>query len=185
MLEASLDLHFGYVETGDVNRDNRPRQGLVGLANELTRRTAIEPANPMAVDPERNELIFFPMIYWPITDDAQPLSEEASARVSTYLQSGGLIIFDTQDADVSMLRAGEPHRAKGWRQVPGAQADDERQIHRGGTGLLRRCDAPQDRRLHRTSAQSVMKWLSFGILWFHKRLASSSRTLELPSWKEL
>ena len=109
-LEASLDLHFGYVETGDTARDNRSRQGLIGLANELTRRTAIEPANPMAVDPEKHELIFFPMVYWPITDDAQPLSEAAAARVSTYLQSGGLIIFDTQDADVSMLRGNEPHR---------------------------------------------------------------------------
>ena len=63
----------------------------------------------MAVNPETDELIFFPMVYWPVERDAAELSEDAAARITAYLQGGGLIIFDTQDADIAALRAGAPH----------------------------------------------------------------------------
>jgi hypothetical protein len=108
-LDAALDLRFAYVVTGDAALDERSRAGLTGLGQELIRRSAMEPADPMGVRVDQDELIFFPMIYWPIARDSAPLSTEAAARVNAYLQGGGLIIFDTQDADVAMLRAGAPH----------------------------------------------------------------------------
>ena len=108
-LEAALDLHFAYVVTGNAAIDARSQAGLTGLSQEVTRRSAIEPAPPMAINVETDPLIFFPMIYWPVARDARALSPAAAARVSSYLQSGGLIVFDTQDADVAMLRAGAPH----------------------------------------------------------------------------
>tara|TARA_R110000868_G_scaffold19664_1_gene84442 strand:+ start:868 stop:3609 length:2742 start_codon:yes stop_codon:yes gene_type:complete len=108
-LEAALNLHFAYVITGNAAVDARSLAGLTGLSAETTRRSAIEPAPPMGIDVETDPLIFFPMIYWPVARDARPLSPAAAARVSSYLQSGGLIVFDTQDADVAMLRAGAPH----------------------------------------------------------------------------
>jgi hypothetical protein len=108
-LEAALDLHFAYIVTGNASTDARSRAGLTGLSQEVTRRSAIEPAPPMGINVETDPLIFFPLIYWPVSRDAQPLSHEAAARVASYLQSGGLIVFDTQDADVEMLRAGTPH----------------------------------------------------------------------------
>lgn len=108
-LDAALQLRFAYVETGDGAVDRRSREGLTGLSQDLTRRTAIEPTTPMAVNVEQDELIFFPMIYWPVRNDAAPLSDQAAERVSAYLQSGGLIIFDTQDADIAVTRAGAPH----------------------------------------------------------------------------
>jgi len=106
---AALELRFAYAITGDSALDERSRAGLTGLGREVTRRSAIEPASPMGIQVESDELLFFPLIYWPVARDAQPLSDEASARVSNYLQGGGLIIFDTQDADIAALRAGEPH----------------------------------------------------------------------------
>lgn len=108
-MEAALQMRFAYVATGDAAIDLRSEQGLTGLSQDLTRRTAIEPATPMAVNVESDELIFFPMIYWPVVRDAAPLSDDAAERVSAYLQSGGLIIFDTQDADIAVTRAGVPH----------------------------------------------------------------------------
>ena len=104
-LEAALDLHFAYVVTGNAAIDARSQAGLTGLSQEVTRRSAIEPAPPMAINVETDPLIFFPMIYWPVARDARVLSPEAAARVSAYLQSGGLIVFDTQDADVARRRA--------------------------------------------------------------------------------
>ncbi len=108
-LEAALELRFAYALTGDSQLDARSRAGLVGLGREVRRRSAIEPASPFGINVESDELLFYPMIYWPVSRDAQPLSEAASERVTAYLQGGGLIIFDTQDADIAMLRAGAPH----------------------------------------------------------------------------
>jgi len=109
ILAAALELRFAYVETGHAATDERSRAGLTGLSQEIWRRSAMEPSDPLAVNVDEDELIFFPMIYWPITRNAQPLSEQAAARVNAYLQSGGLIVFDTQDADIAILRVGAPH----------------------------------------------------------------------------
>lgn len=109
MMQAALTLRFGYVTTGDATIDNRSRAGLTGLSQEIFRRSAMEPEPPLAVNVNSDELIFFPMLYWPVTRDAGPLGEEASRRVSAYLAAGGLIVLDTQDADIAMLRAGAPH----------------------------------------------------------------------------
>jgi len=109
ILAAALELRFAYIETGNAAIDERSRAGLTGLSQEIWRRSAMEPSDPLGVNVDEDELIFFPMIYWPISRDAQPLSEQAAARVNTYLQSGGLIVFDTQDADIAILRVGAPH----------------------------------------------------------------------------
>ncbi|MBR9824711.1 MAG: DUF4159 domain-containing protein [Alphaproteobacteria bacterium] len=109
LLNSALDLRFAYAMSGDSQLDERSRAGLTGLGREVMRRSAIEPSSPMGVNIETDEILFFPMIYWPVSRDAPPLSEAAAARVTAYLQGGGLIIFDTQDADIAMLRAGAPH----------------------------------------------------------------------------
>ncbi|QNL18140.1 DUF4159 domain-containing protein [Hyphobacterium sp. CCMP332] len=108
-MDAALDLRFAYVITGNRDVDARSRAGLFGISREITRRSAMEPQEPMAVNVEENELVFFPVIYWPVLQNSPPLSDEAAARVSRYIQSGGLIIFDTQDADIAATRAGAPH----------------------------------------------------------------------------
>ena len=42
------------------------RAGLLGLSDKLWQRTSIEPMMPMAVDIEKDELAFFPFLYWPV-----------------------------------------------------------------------------------------------------------------------
>jgi hypothetical protein len=51
----------------------------------------------MGVNIDRDELVFFPLLYWPVRPDAQPLSDETLARVDAYMKQGGMIIFDTKD----------------------------------------------------------------------------------------
>lgn len=108
-LDAALDLRFGYVQTGNREIDARSRAGLEGLSQQIWRRSAMEPESPMAVNVETHELVFFPILYWPITNNAPALSDAAAARVNRYIQSGGLIVFDTQDADIAITRGGAPH----------------------------------------------------------------------------
>jgi hypothetical protein len=46
----------------------------------------------------RDELSFFPLIYWPIVPSAQHPSQEALTRIDAYMKQGGTVLFDTRDA---------------------------------------------------------------------------------------
>ena len=107
-LARALEVRLAYVVTGDARVDALSRAGLAGLSRESTRRSAVEPAEPAAVNIESDEILFFPLLYWPVSQDAPALSEDAAEKVSAYLQSGGLIVFDTRDG-AAARPGGAPH----------------------------------------------------------------------------
>jgi len=84
--------------TGDSEADNISRSGLEGLTLYLAQRTALEAGEPMGLDLERDELSFFPLIYWPISAKATKPSAKALARIDAYMKQGGTVLFDTRDA---------------------------------------------------------------------------------------
>ncbi|RAI04300.1 RNA-binding protein [Acuticoccus sediminis] len=96
-MRASLQTRLAYVSTGNADVDRISEAGLVGLSQALTARTAVEPAEPMAVNIETDELAFFPLIYWPVTPGSARPSDAAIARVDAYMKNGGTILFDTRD----------------------------------------------------------------------------------------
>ncbi len=107
-LLATSEVTLAYVLTGDADIDEMARAGLQGLSNTLWQRTSVEPAPPLGVDLERDELSFFPMLYWPVIPD-QPLpSAAAYRRLNDYLRSGGMIVFDTRDAHIGGFGSGTP-----------------------------------------------------------------------------
>jgi hypothetical protein len=99
VVQATSELRLAYVRTGNDQVDTVSRAGLVGLTATLNRRTAVETADPLAVDIERDELIFFPLLYWPVVSDQAPPSSTAVERINRYLGTGGTILFDTRDGD--------------------------------------------------------------------------------------
>jgi hypothetical protein len=101
-MSAALDTRLAYVLTGDGDVDEMSRAGLTGLSNTLRLRTSIEPEAPMAVDVERDPLMLFPILYWPIVAAQPPLSEQAIARVSQFMRTGGIIVFDSRDGGNSL-----------------------------------------------------------------------------------
>ncbi len=111
-LEATEELVLAYVLTGNKRVDDLSEAGLFGLSQTLIFRTSVEPANPVGVDLERDELAFFPILYWPITPDQPRPSSEAYAKLNGYLRSGGLILFDTRDADIARYGAASPNGRK-------------------------------------------------------------------------
>jgi hypothetical protein len=94
---ATSELRLAYIRTGDDAVDAVSRAGLVGLIAMLNRRTAVETAEPLAVNIESDELIFFPLLYWPVTAGQAPPSARAAERINRYLETGGTILFDTRD----------------------------------------------------------------------------------------
>ncbi len=110
--EATEELVLAYVITGNTGVDDVSRAGLFGLSQTLTFRTSVEPALPVGVDLEMDELAFFPVLYWPVTPDQPRPSAEAYAKLNAYLRSGGLILFDTRDADIARFGTASPNGRK-------------------------------------------------------------------------
>jgi hypothetical protein len=110
-LKATLQTHLAYVITGDPDIDRTSEEGLSGLSKVLRARTALEPADPMGVDIDKDELAFFPLLYWPVRDDAQPLSDATLAKIDAYMKQGGMIIFDTRDQGLSPTDSGAQNKA--------------------------------------------------------------------------
>ena len=96
-LKASLATRIAYVVTGDPQIDDASRLGLTGLGQILQQRTAVEPGEPIGINIEKDDITFFPVLYWPVNKDAKELDEMARTRVAAYMKGGGLIIFDTRD----------------------------------------------------------------------------------------
>jgi hypothetical protein len=99
VLQATSELRLAYVRTGNDQVDAVSRAGLIGLTGTLSRRTAVETAEPLAVTIEKDELIFFPLLYWPVIAEQTPPSATALERINRYLDTGGTILFDTRDGD--------------------------------------------------------------------------------------
>ncbi len=89
--------HLAYIITGNAATDDISKAGLRGLSFALLDKTALEPGDPIGVDPAKDELAFYPLIYWPIDPDAQMPNPEAIAKVDAYMQQGGTVLFDTRD----------------------------------------------------------------------------------------
>ncbi|HJO75017.1 MAG TPA: DUF4159 domain-containing protein [Rhodospirillales bacterium] len=97
-MDSSLETRLAYVITGDREVDATSEAGLTGLNVLLRRRTAAELGPPQGVDPARDELAFFPLLYWPVTPGSVPSTEAARANINRYLRNGGTILFDTRSA---------------------------------------------------------------------------------------
>jgi hypothetical protein len=111
-LLAASEVVLAHVLTGDPQLDEMARSGLMGLGETLFFRTSVEPAAPVGVDLEMDELAVYPLLYWPVTPDQPIPSAEAYVKLNDYLRTGGMILFDTRDANVAGFGASSPNGRK-------------------------------------------------------------------------
>jgi hypothetical protein len=111
--KATLETHLAYVVTGDAETDSISKAGLAGLTLFLGQRTALEAGEPVGLDPSRDELAFFPLIYWPVVPGAAKPSAQALARIDAYMKQGGTVLFDTRDAVLAPPGPGGETRSSG------------------------------------------------------------------------
>jgi hypothetical protein len=97
-IKATQQTHLAYIITGDAAVDEVSKTGLQGLTLFLAQRTALEAGEPIGLDPSRDELAFFPIIYWPISPTAPKPPPAALERIDSYMKRGGTVLFDTRDA---------------------------------------------------------------------------------------
>jgi len=109
-LEATLETHLAYVLTGDSTIDEISRAGIDGLTRVLQQRTSVEAGRPLPVDLARDELAFFPLLYWPIAPEQPDLSEAAVRNVNAFLRNGGTILFDLREPGATTQMVGRATR---------------------------------------------------------------------------
>ncbi|MEH6524520.1 MAG: DUF4159 domain-containing protein [Sneathiella sp.] len=97
VLAATLDTRLGYILTNNAKIDAMSKAGLTGLAAELRRRTSVEAKAPLPLDIEQDDLVFYPVIYWPMTSDFPLLSSSALSKLNDYISGGGTVLFDTRN----------------------------------------------------------------------------------------
>ena len=115
--QSALETKLAYVVTGNTDVDNISKAGLAGLTLFLAQRTALEPGDPIGLDITRDELAFYPLIYWPIAPGAPRPSEAALKRIDTYMKDGGTVLFDTRDAVVAPPGPGGETRSPGMMEL--------------------------------------------------------------------
>jgi len=107
-MEAALTTRLAYAVTGDARVDEASREGLATLSRVLSQRTSLSPGDPVGVDPARDELAFYPLIYWPIVATRPLPADAVRTRIAAYMKQGGTIVFDTRDALTAQPNAASP-----------------------------------------------------------------------------
>ena len=114
---SALETKLAYVLTGDRDVDSISKSGLGGLTLFLAQRTALEAGEPIGLDIARDELAFYPLIYWPIVPGSPRPSEETLKRVDAYMKQGGTVLFDTRDAVLAPPGSGSETRGPGMTEL--------------------------------------------------------------------
>jgi hypothetical protein len=114
---SALETKLDYVLTGDRDVDSISKSGLGGLTLFLAQRTALEAGEPIGLDIARDELAFYPLIYWPIVPGSPRPSDETLKRVDAYMKQGGTVLFDTRDAVLAPPGSGSETRGPGMTEL--------------------------------------------------------------------
>jgi hypothetical protein len=90
-------IYLAYIETGDQDIDSVSYNGLTGLGQVITARTTARIKGVVALNPDNDPLVYYPVIYWPMSGRQLGLSVTAARNIQNYLSQGGMILIDTRD----------------------------------------------------------------------------------------
>ena len=97
----SLTPSLGYIQTNNEEIDIISAAGLSTLGKVLEQRTSIILGPPKRIIIEEDNISFFPFIYWPIYEGSKSISQQTVSKLQNYIENGGLLLFDTRDANPS------------------------------------------------------------------------------------
>ena len=168
--KATQETRLAYVRTGDDTVDTISEQGLKGLGIILSDRTSVIPGSPIGVNIESDEIVFFPLVYWPVLESAAVPTPATLAKMDAYMKNGGTIFFDLRDD------------ALGLESLTGASAGATEALRR----ILEKLDIPPLEPVPETHVLTKSFYLlrdfpgrfARGQLWVERTDASSSNNVD-------
>ncbi|MGE5477051.1 MAG: DUF4159 domain-containing protein [Bacteroidales bacterium] len=94
-MRAAQETRLAYVRTGDATTDGKSAAGLAALSRLVGERSTATLGEPMAVDLETDPVLFFPVLYWPVTPGQSAPSPQAAEKLNAYMRAGGMVVIDT------------------------------------------------------------------------------------------
>lgn len=118
-MQNALETRLAYVKTGDAEIDGISEEGLKGLGQMLRERTSVNTGDPVGISIEHDELVFFPLLYWPVRAEATVPSDAALAKMDAYMKGGGTIFFDLREdgAGTDALSGGATAASEALRRI--------------------------------------------------------------------
>jgi len=113
IMQYAHTLHLAYIKSPDARTNDNAHKGLMAVAAGLVERTSVEPKDVIGLDIEKDSLLFFPFIYWPISEQTEELSAAAQKKVRDYLNKGGVILFDVRDQSINLAESSALRRILG------------------------------------------------------------------------
>lgn len=90
------DLSLAYLKTGDSALDAQTQRGLEGLSRALRDRTSVEPGAVIGLDPTRDDLALYPILFWTLGESPTPTRPEVASALDRYMKNGGVLFVDSR-----------------------------------------------------------------------------------------
>jgi hypothetical protein len=103
---AALQTELGYILTDDPATNQTAADGLGYLSANVSAHSSIQLGQPAALTPGRDDLSFYPLIYWPLLPSTPPPSPAACNALVTYMKFGGLLVIDSPGGDATAPGSG-------------------------------------------------------------------------------
>lgn len=105
-LNAVLTPRLAYIRTSDRRTDATVNAGLFGLSRFIVQRSTVQLGPPVGLNLARDDIAFYPMIYWAVTEDQEALNPSEVAKLNRYMAGGGLLLIDTRDGGLGQTLSG-------------------------------------------------------------------------------
>ncbi|OLL41848.1 DUF4159 domain-containing protein [Bartonella henselae] len=114
-VQAAGATHLAYIITNNSEIDATSKSGLEALSQFIAERTMLSPGSVTAINLEKDELAFYPLIYWPIDSHSSLPTQKSLEKINSFMKHGGTVLFDTRDqiqTDLSLEGAATPATQK-------------------------------------------------------------------------
>jgi hypothetical protein len=105
------DLALAFIKTGDGALDAQTQRGLEGLSQALRDRTSVEPGAVIGLDPARDDLALYPILFWTLGDASTETRPEVASALDRYMKNGGVLFIDSRGAGRTPAMARQITRA--------------------------------------------------------------------------
>ncbi|BBL53672.1 RNA-binding protein [Bartonella quintana] len=97
IVQAAGATHLAYIITNNHEIDTTSKSGLETLSQFIAERTMLSPSSVIGLDLDKDELAFYPLIYWPIDSNSPLPTQRSLEKINNFMKNGGTVLFDTRD----------------------------------------------------------------------------------------